>query len=178
MATYGQKKLNKSEVQNGLLRFILSFIALLFVCFLIVFLFFTSYQHQQAEIKKDVEKYKNAITKNQLLYLRVDSLYNKMNQTNRYRVRNEKALYEDILKDVNSMNLSIGVDSVGDFKQYAMLLKNIEKMADLKADINLEMNKLDNIKKELNRCTNADRRVQNNINVDPSRIYQGNRGRR
>ena len=101
-----------------------------------------------------------------------------MNQTNRYRVRNEKALYEDILKDVNSMNLSIGVDSVGDFKQYAMLLKNIEKMADLKADINLEMNKLDNIKKELNRCTNADRRVQNNINVDPSRIYQGNRGRR
>lgn len=152
MASHGQKKLNKDDVRIGMLRFIVSFVCLLTVSFLSVFLFFRSSDIQKQQIQKELNNYKSVLSRNELLKIKMDTIYYKMTLLNSNKVENDIFLRNSILEDLQDTKNIMGEDSAKSFKQYATLTKNIGKMTVFKNELINITAKEQNALRNLNEC--------------------------
>jgi hypothetical protein len=152
MSSHGQKKLNKDDVRNGMLRFILSFAVLLTVSFLTVFLFFRSSEVQKQQIQKELNDYKSVLSRNELLKIKMDTIYYKMNLLNSNKVENDIFLRNSILEDLQDTKNIMGADTAKSFRQYATLTKNIGKMTVFKNELINITAKEQNALRSLNEC--------------------------
>jgi len=135
MAFKGQRKLNKDDVRNGVLRFAFSFVVLVSTCLLTVFLFFRSSKIQKEQIQQELNDYKSILSRNELLKVKMDTIYYKMSLLNSNRVENDIFLRNSILEDLQDTKNIMGKDSIKSFRQYATLTKNIGKMTIFKNDL-------------------------------------------
>ena len=152
MSVYGQKKLNKDDVRNGVLRFILSFVVLATVSFLTVFLFFKSSEIQKQQIQMELNDYKSVLSRNELIKNKMDTIYYKMNLLNSNKVDNDIFLRNSILEDLQDTKNIMGADTVKAFRQYASLTKNIGKMTVFKNELINITAKEQNALRSLNEC--------------------------
>ncbi|KFC18393.1 type VI secretion system TssO [Epilithonimonas lactis] len=152
MASHGQKKLNKDDVRNGILRFVLSFVVLLTVSFLTVFLFFRSSEVQKRQIQNELNDYKSVLSRNELLKIKMDTIYYKMALLNSNKVENDIFLRNSILEDLRDNRNIMGSDTAKAFKQYATLTKNIGKMTVFKNELINITAKEQNALRSLNEC--------------------------
>lgn len=152
MSVYGQKKLNKDDVRNGVLRFILSFVVLAAVSFLTVFLFFKSSEIQKQQIQMELNDYKSVLSRNELIKNKMDTIYYKMNLLNSNKVDNDIFLRNSILEDLQDTKNIMGADTVKAFRQYASLTKNIGKMTVFKNELINITAKEQNALRSLNEC--------------------------
>lgn len=152
MASHGQKKLNKDDVRNGIFRFVLSFAVLLTVSFLTVFLFFRSSDIQKRQIQQELNDYKSVLSRNELLKIKMDTIYYKMALLNSNKVENDIFLRNSILEDLQDTRNIMGADTAKSFKQYATLTKNIGKMTVFKNELINITAKEQNALRSLNEC--------------------------
>lgn len=152
MTSHGQKKLNKDDVRNGMLRFIFAFAILLVVSFLTVFLFFRSSEVQKQQIQSELNDYKSVLSRNELLKIKMDTIYYKMALLNSNKVENDIFLRNSILEDLRDTRNIMGADTVKSFKQYAALTKNIGKMTVFKNELINITAKEQNALRSLNEC--------------------------
>lgn len=152
MAAHGQKKLNKDDVRNGILRFAFSFCILLTISFLTVFLFFRSSEVQKQQIQKELNDYKSVLSRNELLKIKIDTIYYKMALLNSNKVDNDIFLRNSILEDLQDTRNIMGADTAKSFKQYATLTKNIGKMTVFKNELINITAKEQNALRSLNEC--------------------------
>lgn len=152
MASHGQKKLNKDDVRNGIFRFVLSFLVLLTVSFLTVFLFFRSSEVQKRQIQNELNDYKSVLSRNELLKIKMDTIYYKMALLNSNKVENDIFLRNSILEDLRDNRNIMGSDTAKAFKQYATLTKNIGKMTVFKNELINITAKEQNALRSLNEC--------------------------
>ncbi|WP_292009652.1 type VI secretion system TssO [Chryseobacterium sp.] len=178
MSTNSDKKLNKSDVRIGIWKFILSFIVLSGVSFCAVFFFFKSYDIQRKGIQKEVDEYKNLLSRNELLKIQVDSIYYRMNLLDINKVDNDIFLRNYIMDNVRDAKNIMGSDSAKNFKHYSVLLKNLEPMLALKTQIINISNKEQTALRDLNECMGKVGRVNSELRVDPTRKFTGSRRRR
>ncbi|KQT16990.1 hypothetical protein ASG31_11540 [Chryseobacterium sp. Leaf404] len=175
MSVYNDKKLNRSDVRTGIWRFVISFIVLSAVSFTAVFFFFKSYDTQRAGISKEVEKYENLLSKNQLLKISLDSIQYNMSILGANRVENDIYLRESIMGKMRDAKDIMGEDSATNFKHYNVLLKKVEKMLLLKSQIITANNDEQAILRSLNNCQSKDHQILGELRKDPSRIFTGRR---
>lgn len=135
MISTGQEKLNKKDVRNGILGFILFFILLNGVTFSAVFMFFKSSQFQQNEIRKEITNYKTIQSKNDLLQERIEGIYSKMSLLASDKVENEVFLRDNIIEEIRDCRNIMGNDSVKEFRHYASLIKNMSEIVNLKNEL-------------------------------------------
>lgn len=152
MASHGQKKLNKDDVRNGIFRFVLSFLVLLTVSFLTVFLFFRSSEVQKRQIQNELNDYKSVLSRNELLKIKMDTIYYKMALLNSNKVENDIFLRNSILEDLRDNRNIMGSDTAKAFKQYATLTKNIGKMTVFKNELINITAKEQSALRSLNEC--------------------------
>lgn len=152
MASHGQKKLNKDDVRSGIFRFVLSFTILLIISFLTVFLFFRSSEVQKQQIQKELNDYKSVLSRNELLKIKMDTIYYKMNLLNSNKVENDIFLRNSILEDLQDTKNIMGADTVKSFRQYATLTKNIGKMTVFKNELINITAREQNALRSLNEC--------------------------
>lgn len=135
MAFKGQRKLNKDDVRNGIIRFALSFIVLLSLCLTTVFLFFRSSKVQKEQIQQELNDYKSILSRNEHLKIKMDTIYYKMALLNTDKVENDIFLRNSILEDLQDTKNIMGADSIKSFRQYATLTKNIGNMTIFKNEL-------------------------------------------
>lgn len=152
MASHGQKKLNNDDVRNGILRFIFSFAVLLSISFMSVFLFFKTSKVQKEQIQKELNDYKSVLSRNELLKIKMDTIYYKMALLNSNKVDNDIFLRNSIIEDLQDTKNIMGEDSSASFRQYATLTKNIGKMTVFKNELINITAKERNALRSLNEC--------------------------
>lgn len=135
MISYGQKTLNKKDVRLGTWRFIGSFLALSAVSFLVVFFFFKSTQVQNRGLRKDLDAYHDMVGRNNLLKIKVDSIYYKMTLLNSNKVTNDIFLRSQIIEDMSICKQMIGKDSTTELKHYSMLLDDLASILTYKNEL-------------------------------------------
>jgi len=163
MATQGQKKLNSNDVRNGIIRFVLSFIVLISISLTTVFLFFKSSKIQKEQIQKELNAYKNVLSRNELLKIKMDTIYYKMALLNTDRVQNDIFLRNSILEDLQDTKNIMGADSSKSFKQYSTLTKNIGKMTIFKNELINVTAKERNAIRNLNECMGKVEKINTQI---------------
>ncbi|MFV0531926.1 MAG: type VI secretion system TssO [Flavobacteriales bacterium] len=159
VTTTGQKKLNRKDVRKGTIRFILSFIVLTIVSFLSIFFFFKSSQLQNRETRKQINEYHEMLERNNLLHMKMDTIYYKMSLIGNEKVANDNFLRQSIFSDMNDCREMIGKDSIGDLKNYATLLGNLKPVLDYKAKLGELKSKERNVKRMLDICSGKTSRV-------------------
>ncbi|MEN4760025.1 MULTISPECIES: type VI secretion system TssO [unclassified Chryseobacterium] len=178
MSSNREKKLNKSDVRAGIWKFVLSFIALSAVSFMAVFFFFKSYDLQRKGIQKEVDEYKNLLSRNELLKIQIDSIHYRMTLLDINKVENDIFLRNYIMDNVRDAKNIMGADSAKNFKHYSVLLKHLEPMLALKTQIINISNKEQTALRDLNECMGKVVRVNSELRVDPTRKFTGSRKRR
>ncbi|AYZ10936.1 type VI secretion system TssO [Chryseobacterium arthrosphaerae] len=178
MSSNREKKLNKSDVRIGIWKFILSFAILSVVSFACLFLFFKSYDIQREGISKDSEAYKELMLRSDVLKNQVDEIYDKMAQLSLNKVENEVFLRTSIMDNVRDVKNIMKADSVQNFKHYAVLMKQIEPMLKLKADIMVVESRKKFAKRDLEDCMNKIDRANSELRKDPTRNFTGSKRRR
>ncbi|MFC4163079.1 type VI secretion system TssO [Epilithonimonas zeae] len=163
MTTQGQKKLNSNDVRNGIIRFVLSFIVLISISLTTVFLFFKSSKIQKEQIQKELNAYKNVLSRNELLKIKMDTIYYKMALLNTDRVQNDIFLRNSILEDLQDTKNIMGADSSKSFKQYSTLTKNIGKMTIFKNELINVTAKERNAIRNLNECMGKVEKINTQI---------------
>lgn len=163
MATQGQKKLNSNDVRNGIIRFVLSFVVLIAISLTTVFLFFKSSKIQKEQIQNELNAYKNVLSRNELLKIKMDTIYYKMALLNTDRVQNDIFLRNSILEDLQDTKNIMGADSSKSFKQYATLTKNIGKMTLFKNELINVTAKERNAIRNLNECMGKVEKINTQI---------------
>ncbi|WP_426477411.1 type VI secretion system TssO [Chryseobacterium sp. CBSDS_008] len=178
MSSNREKKLNKSDVRTGIWKFILSFAVLSAVSFTCLFLFFKSYDIQREGISREAEAYKELMLRSDVLRDHIDDIYDKMNQLSINKVDNEVFLRTSIMDNVRDAQNIMGKDSAQSFKHYAVLMKQIVPMMNLKAKITeLEYQKKTVIR-DLDECMGKIKVTNNELRKDPTRNFTGSRRRR
>ncbi|PQA96909.1 hypothetical protein B0A69_02255 [Chryseobacterium shigense] len=175
MSTNREKKLNKSDVRIGIWRFILSFAVLSVVSFVCLFLFFKSYSIQREGITREADAYRDLMARGDVLKTQVDNIYEHMNQLNINKVQNDVFLKTRIMDEVREVKNIMGKDSVDNFKHYAVLMKQVEPMINLKGDIiKVEYNKK-TVLRDLEECMGKVGRANDQLKKDPTRNFTGKR---
>lgn len=159
MLSSGQKRLNKADVQKGTRNFIFSFIILCGVAFAVVFLFFKSAELQNKEIKSSLYSYQDMLSRNDLLNIKLDTIYNKMSQMSSDRVSNDMFLRNSIIEDIQVGNQLIGKDSAADLKQISILLKQMQPMLTYKNELLKKKMEKSSISRLLDECMGNNGRV-------------------
>lgn len=177
MSSTREKKLNKSDVRVGIWKFILSFAVLAAVSFLCLFLFFKSYNIQREKITRDADAYKELMRRGDVLKSHVDNIYDKMNQLNAGKVQNEVFLRTSIMDDVRDAKNIMGKDSADNFKHYAVLMKQIAPMLNLKNDITAVEYRKRTILRDLEDCIGKVGNANKQLRKDPTRNFTGGRRR-
>ncbi len=178
MSSNREKKLNKSDVRIGIWKFILSFAVLSVVSFACLYLFFKSYDIQREGISKESEAYKELMLRSDVLKNHVDEIYEKMAQLSLNKVENEVFLRTSIMDNVRDAKNIMGKDSAQNFKHYAVLMKQIEPMLKLKADIMVVESRKKIAKRDLEDCMNKVNRANTELRKDPTRNFTGTKRRR
>lgn len=163
MISYGQKRLNKADVQKGTRNFIFSFLILCAMAFGVVFLFFKSAEMQKKQIRSDVEAYNDLIKRNELLYVKLDDIYDKMYQMSDENVDNDVFYITSIKKDIGISNDLIDTDSTADLKQISLLLKQMEPMLSYKSELLKKKIEKNNMERLLRQCLGNDSKVTEKI---------------
>lgn len=161
--SYGQKRLNKADVQKGTRNFIFSFLILCAMAFGVVFLFFKSAEMQNKEIRSDLELYHNMLGRNELLNIKLDMIYHKMSQMSSDKVSNDMFLRNSIIQDIQIGNQLIEKDSAADLKQISILLKNMQPMLTYKNELLKKKMEKSSISRLLNECMGNAGRVNEGI---------------
>jgi len=165
------KKLNHSDVKSATRYFWLWFTFLVFFTYLPVHFFFKSYKSQSEYIAKDINNYKEIMNKNQLLKQKVDSLFNQLSLLNTGKVDNDLFLEKYIADNKNEITKIIGADSIKDFKNYSLLMDNIENILKQKDTILQISNKEHLALSDLMECLNKTRKVRKDLSFDPTRNF-------
>lgn len=163
MISSGQKRLNKDDVQKGTRNFILSFLILCGMAFCVVYLFFKSAEMQNKEIGSDLEAYHNMLGRNELLNIKLDTIYEKMSQMSSDRVSNDMFLRNSIIQDIQVGNQLIAKDSSADLKQISILLKQMQPMLTYKNELLKKKMEKSSISRLLNECMGNEGRVTEGI---------------
>lgn len=178
MSSNREKKLNKSDVRIAIWKFILSFVVLSIVSFTCLYLFFKSYDMQREGISREAEAYKELMLRSDVLKNQVDEIYDKMTQLSLNKVENEVFLRTSIMDNVRDVKNIMKADSVQNFKHYAVLMKQIEPMLKLKADIMVVESRKKFAKRDLEDCMNKIDRANSELRKDPTRNFTGSKRRR
>lgn len=110
-----------------------------------------------------------------VLKTQVDNIYEQMNQLNINKVQNDVFLKTRIMDEVREVKNIMGKDSVDNFKHYAVLMKQIEPMLNLKGDIiKVEYNKK-TVLRDLEECMGKVGRANDQLKKDPTRNFTGKR---
>lgn len=176
MSSSREKKLNKSDVRTGILKFILSFAVLSVVSFLCLFLFFKSYAVQREGIDRDDREYTSLMQKSDQLKAVVDEIYQEMSQHD--KVRNDGFLRTSIFDKMKDVKNVMGKDSAGSFKHYAILMKQINPMLTLKKEIVKQENRKQGVWAELQDCMGKTGVVDRELQKDPTRNFTGGKKRK
>lgn len=155
MISYGQKTLNRGDVRKGTMRFISSFMALLGVTFLSVYLFFKSSEQQNKGMRKELDRYHAVVGKNETLKIKMDDIYQKLALLNTDRYGNQIDLRNGIFKDLDDSKNFIGEDSLMDLKQYTILINQIEPIIAFKDEMMKNSAKEKALTWQLNDCMEA-----------------------
>lgn len=175
MSSNREKKLNKSDVRVGIWKFILSFAVLSVVSFACLFLFFKSYDIQREGISREAEAYKELMLRSDVLKDHIDDIYEKMNQLSINKVENDIFLRTSIMDNVRDAQNIMGKDSAQSFKHYAILMKQIVPMMNLKAKIiEVETDKK-RVLRDLDECIGKVRLTNNQLRIDPTRNFTGSK---
>lgn len=173
MSTVKNQKLNKSDVRIGIWKFILSFVILSSMAFFAVFFFFKSYDIQRKGIEKEVDNYRDLLSRSGALKIQVDSIYYKMDKIN--DVENDIILRNQIADDVRNAKSMMREDSIDNLKHYAVLLNKIGPMLALKSKIIEVNNKKETAIRNVLQCQGKVARVNSELRVDPTRNFTGRR---
>lgn len=163
MISYGQKRLNKGDVQKGTRNFIISFIILCAMAFCVVFLFFKSAQMQNKQIRSDLDAYHDMLGRNELLNIKLDTIYDKMSLMSNDKVSNDLFLRNSIIQDIQVANQLIAKDSTADLKQISILLKQMQPMLTYKNELLKKKMEKSSISRLLNECMGNAGRVREGI---------------
>ncbi|MGH1520401.1 type VI secretion system TssO [Chryseobacterium sp. JK1] len=167
--------MNKSDVRIGIWKFILSFAVLSVVSFACLFLFFKSYDIQREGISREAEAYKELMLRSDVLKDHIDDIYEKMNQLSINKVDNDIFLRTSIMDNVRDAQNIMGKDSAQSFKHYAILMKQIVPMMNLKAKIiEVETDKK-RVLRDLDECIGKVRITNNQLRIDPTRNFTGSK---
>ncbi|RMZ58868.1 hypothetical protein D1632_14945 [Chryseobacterium nematophagum] len=178
MSSNREKKLNGSDVRVGIWKFILSFVILSTVSFICLFFFFKSYDIQREGISRQASDYKELLQRSDVLRTHIDSIFYRMSQLEINRVENDVFLRTYIMDNVRDAKNIMGVDSVNNFKHYAILMRQIGPMINLKNQIISVEHKKQMARRNLEECMGKVGRVNNELRIDPTRNFTGNRKKR
>lgn len=159
ISSSGQKRLNRDDVQKGTRNFILSFIILCGMAFCVVFLFFKSADLQNREIRSDLESYHDMLGRNELLNIKLDTIYDKMSQMSNDKISNDMFLRNSIIQDIKVANQLIAKDSISDLKQISVLLKQMQPMLTYKNELLKKKMEKSSISRLLNECMGNNNKV-------------------
>ncbi|WP_238555546.1 type VI secretion system TssO [Chryseobacterium sp. P1-3] len=143
-----------------------------------LFFFFKSYDIQREGISREAEAYKELMGRSDVLRNLVDEIYDKMIQLNINKVENDVFLRTSIMDNVRDAKNIMGKDSTQNFKHYAVLMKQIEPMMTLKAQIIEVEYKKKTVKRDLDDCMGKINRANSELRKDPTRNFTGSRRRR
>ncbi len=177
MISYGQKTLNRGDVRKGTWRFIAAFLALTAVSFLAVFFFFKSSEKQNSGLRKNVDAYHDMVGRNNLLKIKVDSIYYKASLLNNNKVQNDIFLANQILEDMEVCQQIIGEDSAGELKHYSMLLKDIEPILAHKKELMKLKTEENAISRQLAECLGKVGKVNTQIKTQQQQQAKPPKGR-
>ncbi|MGU3373609.1 type VI secretion system TssO [Chryseobacterium sp. M5A1_1a] len=177
MSSNREKKLNKSDVRTGIWKFILSFAVLSVVSFSCLYLFFKSYDIQREGISREAENYKELMRRSDLLKTHIDNIYERMTQLDMNKVENDVFLRTNIMDNVRDAKNIMGKDSTGNFKHYAVLMKQIEPMINLKTKIIGVEYKKKTVLRDLEECMGKVGRANSELRKDPTRNFTGGKRR-
>lgn len=177
MSSNREKKLNKSDVRTGIWKFILSFVVLSVVSFSCLYLFFKSYDIQREGITREAEAYKELMQRSDVLKTHVDKIYERMTQLDMNKVENDVFLRTNIMDNVRDAKNIMGKDSTGNFKHYAILMKQIGPMVALKTKIIEVEYKKKMVLRDLGECMGKVGRANNELRKDPTRNFTGGKRR-
>ena len=163
MKSYGQKRLNKGDVQKGTRNFIISFIILCAMAFSVVFLFFKSAEMQNKQIRSDLDAYHDMLGRNELLNIKLDTIYDKMSMMSNDKVSNDLFLRNSVIQDIQIANQLIAKDSIADLKQISLLLKQMQPMLTYKNELLKKKMEKSSISRLLNECMGNVGRVSEGI---------------
>lgn len=175
MSINRDKKLNKSDVRMGIWKFILSFVVLSAISFCAVFFFFKSYHTQRVGMEAEAEKYSQLLGRSTVMNIKVDSIHHLMSLLDINKVQNDIQLRKQITEELYDARSIMGEDSVDDLKHYAVLLKHVGPMLDLKTKIISVANQKEYHRSQLLRCQGKNAGVVKELRVDPTRKYVGRR---
>lgn len=149
---YGQKRLNRKDVQRGTRNFIISFLILCGASFLVVFMFFKSAQMQSREITEKNEEYSNLISRNEILNAQLDVIYEKMSKLSDDDLTGDNFRLTPIIDEIVIANKIIEKDSTANLKQISILLKQMSPMINYKNVLQQKIFEENNIKNMLSDC--------------------------
>lgn len=178
MSSNREKKLNKSDVRTGIWKFILSFAVLSMVSFACLFLFFKSYDMQREGITKEADAYKELMQRSDVLKNHVDIIYDQMSQLNINKVENDVFLRTSIMDNVRDAKNIMSKDSAGSLKHYAVLMKQIGSIMNLKSKIIEVEYKKKIVFRDLEECMGKTVRANNELRKDPTRNFTGSKRRK
>ncbi|MCU7619022.1 type VI secretion system transmembrane protein TssO [Chryseobacterium sp. PBS4-4] len=175
MSVNRDKKLNKSDVRMGIWKFILSFIVLSLISFCAVFFFFKSYHTQRKGMETEADKYSELRGRSNVLNIKIDSIHHLMTLLDINKVQNDIQLRKQITEELYDARSIMGQDSVDNLRHYAVLLKHIGPMLDLKTKIISVANQKEYYRSQLMRCQGKNAGVRRELLVDPTRKFTGRR---
>lgn len=122
-------------MRKGTRNFIISFIILCGVAFLGVFLFFKSSQMQNRQIREEMEAYRDMRGRNELLNIKLDTIYTKMSRMSDENIENDMFLRKSVFEDIQTAHTMIAQDSVSDLRQITILLNQMTPMLKYKNEL-------------------------------------------
>ncbi|WP_291933784.1 type VI secretion system TssO [Chryseobacterium sp.] len=170
--------MNKSDVRTGIWKFILSFAVLSVVSFTCLFFFFKSYDIQREGITREADAYRELMQRSDVLKNHIDHIYENMTQLSSNKVDNEIFLRTKITDDVKNAKNVMDKDSSGSFKHYAILMRQIAPMINLKAQIFEVEYKKKIVLRNLEECMGKVGRANNELRKDPTRNFTGSKRRK
>lgn len=165
-------KLNTQSVRKSFYKFVLSFLVLVFVSFVVVYLFFKSNALQQENIRQDILSYKEVLNRQQALKANIDTIYYQMNLLNTGKVENDLFLVNYISQNIQETKKIIATDSSTAFKQYSFLLSKLDTMLVLKSEITLISDKERMASQDYRECVGKMNKVKSELVRDPTRGFQ------
>lgn len=108
-----------------------------------------------------------------LLKTHVDNIYDRMTQLDMNKVQNDVFLRTNIMDNVRDAKNIMGKDSTGNFKHYAVLMKQIEPMINLKTKIIGVEYKKKTVLRDLEECMGKVGRANNELRKDYTRNFTG-----
>ncbi|MCC2590644.1 type VI secretion system TssO [Chryseobacterium sp. MFBS3-17] len=177
MVSNGKQKLNRKDVRQATLRFILSFVVLCTVSFLTVFFMFKSSRIQQEHIQIEIDAYKNMISRNEVMRTKLDEIYDQMNLMNSNKVQNEILLRDRILEDIRNTESALREDSAKGLKHYAVFLKHSKEIMRFKNELlNIRIQEQSALR-NLNDCMGTEQRMTDRLKPDVPKISKKFKGR-